>query len=172
VPLSLTVDDLLEYTAWQRGKWFDFFREQPSRLALSGGPHGDGRFGIVGDAVKHIFSAELRYVQRLRNVPLSDLAALDSTDLALLESLGNHSRGSLRQLLIEFPQQEWDSPREFIILTMRVVTTPKKIVVHTLMHEIRHWAQIATLCRINGDAPAFQDFLASPVWGETAQGTS
>jgi uncharacterized damage-inducible protein DinB len=163
--LSLSVDDLLEYTAWQRASWLAFFREDPSRLALSGGPHGDGRFSSVGDLVKHIFSAELRYVQRLRNMPLSDLTALDSTDLTLLETLGDDARRSLMQLLADFPEQEWDSSREFIILNFRVVTTPKKIVFHVLMHETRHWAQIGTLCRISGHTPDFQDFLASPVWG-------
>ena len=33
------------------------------------------------------------------------------------------------------------------------------------MHEIRHWAQIATLFRVNGLANGFQDFLFSPVLG-------
>lgn len=163
--LSLSVDDLLEYTAWQRARWFAFLGEQPGLLALSVGPHGDGRFTTVGDLVKHVFSAELRYVQRLKNMPLSDLTALDSTDLALLETLGEEARRSLKQLLADFPGQEWDSPREFMILNLRVVTTPKKIVFHVLMHEIRHWAQMGTLCRVSGHAPAAQDFLASPVWG-------
>jgi uncharacterized damage-inducible protein DinB len=165
VSLSLSAEDLLDYTAWQRTMWFAFFREHPGRLSLSGGPHGDGRFTTVGDLVKHVFSAELRYVQRLKNVPLSDLIALDSTDVTVLKTLADDSRRSLKELLAEFPAQEWDAPREFIILNFRVVTTPKKIVFHVLMHEVRHWAQLSTLCRVSGDAPKFQDFLASPVWG-------
>ena len=36
---------------------------------------------------------------------------------------------------------------------------------HVLMHEIRHWAQIATLLRLNGVAGEFHDFLFSPVLG-------
>jgi uncharacterized damage-inducible protein DinB len=164
-PLSLSIDDLLEYTDWQRAAWFAFFRENPSRLSLSGGPHGDGRFATIGDLAKHVLSAELRYVQRLNNVALSDFTAFDSTDLTFLETLSADSRRSLRQLLEDFPEQQWESPREFIILNRRVVTTPKKIVFHVLMHEVRHWAQIGTLCRVSGHAPQFQDFLASPVWG-------
>ena len=52
----------------------------------------------------------------------------------------------------------------FRILSYEVTATPKKIVVHVLLHEIRHWAQIATLCRVNGFVGEPQDFLASPVW--------
>ena len=44
---------------------------------------------------------------------------------------------------------------------------PKKIVMHVLMHEIRHWAQIATICRLNGLVTEWSDFLASPVGGGT-----
>jgi len=136
---------------------------------LSGGQHGDGRFTTVGDLVKHTFSAELRYVQRLKMMPLSDFTTLDSTDLSVLETLADQSRQALKQLLTDFPEQEWDAPREFVILNVRVLTTPKKIVFHVLMHEIRHWAQIGTLCRIGGHTPEFHDFLASPVWAGIAQ---
>jgi uncharacterized damage-inducible protein DinB len=43
--------------------------------------------------------------------------------------------------------------------------TPRKIVVHVLMHEIRHWAQIGTLFRLNGLSGEFHDFSFSPVLG-------
>jgi len=33
------------------------------------------------------------------------------------------------------------------------------------MHEIRHWAQIATLLRLQGLTDEFHDFLFSPVLG-------
>jgi uncharacterized damage-inducible protein DinB len=33
------------------------------------------------------------------------------------------------------------------------------------MHEIRHWAQIATLLRINGYPVDMHDFLFSPAMG-------
>ena len=46
-----------------------------------------------------------------------------------------------------------------------VTATPKKIVTHIMFHEIRHWAQIATLWRLNGLKEDFHDFLFSPVMG-------
>jgi uncharacterized damage-inducible protein DinB len=55
--------------------------------------------------------------------------------------------------------------RDFKILSYSLSASPKKIVVHVLMHEIRHWAQIATLLRLNGFKGDFHDFLFSPVLG-------
>ena len=43
--------------------------------------------------------------------------------------------------------------------------TPRKIVVHVVMHEIRHWAQIGTLFRLHGLTGELHDFLFSPVLG-------
>jgi DinB family protein len=42
--------------------------------------------------------------------------------------------------------------------------TPRKLVVHVLMHEIRHWAQIGTIFRLNGLTGEIHDFLFSPSW--------
>src|SRR2546430_11115824 len=39
----------------------------------------------------------------------------------------------------------------------------RKVVTHVVMHEIRHWAQIGTLLRVNGFVGDFHDFLGSPV---------
>jgi uncharacterized damage-inducible protein DinB len=163
----LTVDDLLEYTTWQRARWRAWFRDHPAALALSAGPHGDGRFASVGDLVKHVFSAEQRYVQRLNGQSLTDLAAIASDDIDAVFAAGETGRRTLVELLRDFHPDQWDSPREFVILGYDVTATPKKIVVHVLLHEVRHWAQIATLCRLNGLVAEFHDFLGSPVWGGT-----
>jgi uncharacterized damage-inducible protein DinB len=64
-----------------------------------------------------------------------------------------------------FPAQDWDAMQEFKLMNSILQATPKKIIVHTLMHEIRHWAQIATMLRLNGYKAEFHDFLFSPVLG-------
>jgi uncharacterized damage-inducible protein DinB len=43
-------------------------------LTTSAGPNGDGRFQSVGDVIRHIFSSEKRYIDRLSNRPLTDTA--------------------------------------------------------------------------------------------------
>ena len=162
---GLSFDDLLDYTDWQRGKWRAWFRDKPEALSLSTGDHADGRFTTVGEVIKHIFGAELRYVQRLEGEPLSDLAAVPADDVDELFCTGDETRQRLKQLLATMPGDAWEVPRQFTILSYQVTATPKKIVAHTLMHEVRHWAQLATVCRMNGHAVDPQDLLASPLWG-------
>ena len=165
VMLGLSFDDLIDYTEWQRAKWRAWFRDKPEALALSTGEHGDGRFTTVGEVVKHIFGAELRYVQRLKGEPLSDLAEVPADRVDDLFCKGDETRQRLKQLLASMSADDWEVPRQFIILSYQVTATPKKIIAHTLMHEVRHWAQLATVCRMSGHAADVQDLLASPLWG-------
>jgi uncharacterized damage-inducible protein DinB len=164
--IGVSVADLLEYTGWERAEWRKWLSEQPSSvLEITAGPHGDGRFAIIGDLIRHIFSAEKRYVERLLQQPLTDAASIPNKDAEALFQFGDLSRKEMRRLLETFPAEEWDRLREFKVLDFSVTATPRKIVVHTLMHEIRHWAQIATILRLNGLVAGFHDFLGSPVFG-------
>jgi uncharacterized damage-inducible protein DinB len=166
MPVGLSLNDLIEYTDWERGKWFDWLRERGDQvLKISAGPHGDGRFESVGELVRHIFSAEKRYVERLSGRSLTDTASVPNDNIEALFQFGRQSRNEFAELVEAFPSQEWDTPKDFKILNFSVRTTPKKIVAHVLMHEIRHWAQIATLLRLNGLPGELHDFLASPVMG-------
>ena len=163
--IGMTGEELLEYTAWERERWRAWFAANRQALQVSTGPHGDGRLTTVGDIVKHVFSAELRYVQRLTDQPLTDLSAVAGDDPDALFAKGDETRRAFRHLLQSFPEEGWDTRRDLQIAGYQVTTTARKIAVHVLMHEIRHWAQVATLCRLNGFACELHDFLASPVWG-------
>jgi uncharacterized damage-inducible protein DinB len=164
--IGLSLNELMEYTEWERSKWYDSPRHRgDNALAISAGPHGDSRFQSVGDLVKHIFSAEKRYVDRLSNRPLTDPASIPNDNLEGLFQFGGRSRKDLREFVEMSPAEDWDVPREFNILNNFLRATPRKIIVHVLMHEIRHWAQIATMLRLNGLVEEFHDFLFSPVLG-------
>lgn len=166
--INLSLNDLMDYTEWERQKWYDRLQQYGERvLKISAGPHGDGRFETVGDWVRHIFSAEKRYVERLSGQPLTDSASVPNDSIEALFRFGQLSRKGLKELVEKFPAQEWDAPRELKFANLKIVgeATPMKIVIHILMHEIRHWAQIATLLRLNGLRGEFHDFLASPVMG-------
>ena len=164
--LNLSLKELIDYTDWERQKWYDWLRLQDEQvLKISAGPHGDGRFGTVGELVRHMFSAEKRYVERLSDRPLSDTASVPNDNVEALFRFGQQSRKELKEFVETFPAQKWDTLMDFKILSYFLKATPKKIVVHILIHEIRHWAQIATLFRLNGYAGEFHDFLFSPVMG-------
>jgi uncharacterized damage-inducible protein DinB len=156
----------MDYTEWERRKWHQRFRRDGDEvLQISVGPHRDGRFERLGDWVRHIFTSELRYVERLTGRPLTDPASIPNDNIEALFEFSQRSRRELKQLIETFPALEWDAPKDFTILNYHVTVTPKKIITHTLLHEVRHWAQIATLLRLNGVVDESHDFLSSPVMG-------
>jgi uncharacterized damage-inducible protein DinB len=164
--VNLTLDDLLDYTAWERQKWHEWFLQRGDEvLKMSAGPHGDGRFTSVGDLIKHIFSAEKRYADRLSGRALTDTSTLPNDNIEALFEFSQQSRTALKELVETFPAQDWDVPQEHKIQNNVLTATPRKIVVHVLLHEIRYWAQIAALLRLNGLVDEFHDFLFSPVLG-------
>lgn len=166
MPVHLSLSDLMDYTDWERQKWHERLRQQGDAvLKTSIGPHGDGRFATVGDLVRHIFSAERRYVERLLNRPLTDTGSVPADNLKAVFQFGDESRKDLKKFVEEFPAEAWDVPFEFKLMNSVLRVTPKKIIVHVLVHEMRHWAQIATLLRLNGMTGEFHDFLFSPAMG-------
>jgi uncharacterized damage-inducible protein DinB len=166
MPVALNLTDLMDYTDWERQKWHDWLKQQgDDALKISAGPHGDGRFSTVGDLIKHIFSAEKRYVDRLSDRPLTDPASIPNDTVEGLFLFSRRSRKDLRQFIDTYPAQKWDAMMEFDFMGGILRATPKKIATHVLLHEIRHWAQIATLFRLTGLKGEFHDFLGSPVFG-------
>ena len=115
--------------------------------------------------VRHIFSAEKRYIDRLSNRPLTDTASISNARVEALFEFGRQSRKDLKEFIETFPTQDWDVMQDFSLMNNFLKATPRKLVVHVLMHEIRHWAQIGTLLRLNGLKGEFHDFLFSPVLG-------
>jgi len=166
MPVGITMNDLLDYSDWERRKWFDWMSDRGNGvLTVSTGLHGDGRFATVGELVRHIFSAEKRYVERLSQRPITDTSTIPTDNIEALCQLAEQSRRELKEFIESLPAADWDEPREFRLMNIIVTATPKKIVTHILFHEIRHWAQIATLWRLNGLKEDFHDFLFSPVMG-------
>lgn len=164
--ITLSLSELIEYSDWERNKWHDWFQQRGDDVLTIGvGPNGDGRFQTISDLVRHLFSAEKRYIDRLSNRPLTHTAPIPNNNVEALFQFGSQIRADLREFVRGFPAQDWDVPRDFTLMNNFLRATPRKIVVHVLMHEIRHWAQVGTLFRINGLTGEFHDFLFSPVLG-------
>ena len=163
--MQIDVNVLMNYTDWEREKWREWLGQHSESLKTSVGPHGDNRFQTVGDVVKHIFSAETRYVERLSEKALTDTASFPNDNLEALFGFGQQSRKGLAEFIGTFADEQWDVLRDFDFFGNLLKATPKKMIIHVLLHEVRHWAQIATLFRLNGLKVEFHDFLFSPVLG-------
>jgi uncharacterized damage-inducible protein DinB len=164
--LNLSLNDLLSYTDWEREKWHAWLLERGDQiLRIKIGEHGDGRFQILGDLVRHIFSAEKRYVERLFGRPLTDTSTVSTEKIDEIFCFGAESRRQLREFIATFPHDQWDVSQKFKIVNSSISATPRKIIMHVVLHEVRHWAQVATFLRLNGLPGDFHDFLFSPVMG-------
>ncbi|MGD0991281.1 MAG: DinB family protein [Gemmatimonadales bacterium] len=169
MPFAFEFAHLLAYTEWDRAQWEAWFKQQgPPALAVGLGPNGDGKVNTVGELVRHIFAAELRYVQRVRGVPLMDPSTVAADDVEALFAFGRQSRAALRALLAELPDERWDVPQEIQIGSHKRAVTPKTMIVQAVTHEIRHWAQMATLLRTSGRKTGPHDFLVSGVFDSQA----
>ena len=163
--LAFTLDDLLAYSDWERSQWHEWFRDQgSSALAVDLGPNNTGRMRNVGELVRHIFSAEKRYVERCLQLPLTDPSAVAADDLEAIFAFGRESRRALRDLLASFPDSEWDAGREMSFGTHSRVVTSRKMILQAVTHELRHWAHVAAFVRQAGYKPGFHDLIASPLF--------
>jgi uncharacterized damage-inducible protein DinB len=166
VTSPIDVRDLVAYTGWQRGVWQQWFAHNGAdALGVTTGSNGDGRFPTVGSVIRHIFSAELRYLQRIAGLPLTDASSVPTDDPVALFDFGSLGRARFVVLLETLPPASWDTPLEFPLLNGTARANPRKIILHVLIHEIRHWAQVATLLRLQGWVPERLDLLLSPVLG-------
>jgi uncharacterized damage-inducible protein DinB len=165
MPIAFTIEDLLAYSDWERAQWHKWFREQgPGTLAVDLGAHNEGRIRNIGELVRHIFSAEKRYVERCLQLALTDASTISADDLDALFAFGVDSRRALRELLASFPDAEWEASREMSIGTHSRTVTPRKMVLQAITHELRHWAQVAAFLRQAGYKPGFHDLIASPLF--------
>ncbi len=163
--IAFTFDDLLAYSDWERNEWHRWFRENgPGALAVDLGPNNTGRIKNVGELVRHIFSAEKRYVERCLQVPLTDTTAVPADDVEDLFAFGAESRRALRELLASFPDSQWDAPREMSFGTHSWTVTSRKMIFQAATHELRHWAHVAAFVRQAGYKPGFHDVIASPLF--------
>src|SRR3954471_16434240 len=156
---------LLDYTEWDRAQWEAWFQSQGrDALAVDLGANADGRIGHVGQLVRHIFSAEQRYVDRIQEMPITDTSAVPADEVERLFDFGRQTRGRLRHLVDSFPAERWELGRELTFGPHTRTITPKSMLVQSVTHEIRHWAQLATLLRLVGRPTGVHDFLLSGVF--------
>ncbi len=149
--MHLDFDELVRYTQEERDKWRAWFAKHPDALAVDVQP--GGRYPTVGSLIDHIFLVERRHLQRLRNAPLDTQTGLSGHHAAPLFDYGASVRRELDQFASELDEDVADEPRTFTVQGGDFVLTPRKLLFHCLLHETRHWAQIALSVRRSGLEP-------------------
>ena len=149
--------EFLRYTQEERDKWRRWFVEHPDAMELEVQP--GSRFPTVGALIDHIFLVERRHLQRLQEAPPDTTTGLSGRHAPPLFDYGASVRRELEQFAADLDDDVADQPRSFTVQTGDFVLTPRKLLFHCLLHETRHWAQIALAIRRAGLEPPGQHDL-------------
>jgi|SRR5579862_284076 len=160
--LALSMDEFLAYTAGERVKWEHWFRVHPP-AALEASVQRGARFATVWALMDHIFIVEKRHTQRLMQVsPLAEETGVAAMDAPALFAYGRAAHEQLTAYVASLSDADASRVREFVMLTRTYSLTPRKLLFHIQIHEVRHWAQIAAALRNAGfEPPGEHDLLFS-----------
>jgi uncharacterized damage-inducible protein DinB len=151
MPPSITFEELVRYTNMERDKWRHWFAGHAAAVEAPVQP--GGRLPTVGKLIDHIFLVERRHLQRLTSQPLSNTTGLTGNNAPPLFDYGASVRRELEQYAADLGDEEIDTVREFVVRDQTYPMTPRKLLFHILLHETRHWAQIALAVRLAGFEP-------------------
>jgi uncharacterized damage-inducible protein DinB len=158
--MHITFDELLRYTGEERDRWRRWFAERPDAVGIP--VHPGGRFPTAGMLIDHIFLAERRHLQRLTGATLSESTGLTGSNAPPLFDYGASVRRELEQFAQDLDGDLADEVRTFSIRDRDWPMTIRKLLFHVLLHETRHWAQIALAVRLAGhEPPGDHDLLFS-----------
>jgi uncharacterized damage-inducible protein DinB len=159
--ITLEFEEFLRYTQEERDKWRAWFSAHPDAMEIEMQP--GGRYPTVGSLIDHIFLVERRHLQRLRSAPLDARTGLSGRHAPPLFDYGASVRRELEQYVGELDEDIAREPRTFTVQSGGdFVLTPRKLLFHCLLHETRHWAQIAlAIRRANLEPPGNHDLFYS-----------
>lgn len=159
---GLSFGELLDYASEETNHWRDWFAKNPAALDVACDIAGTKS---VREVVLHIVVVQVRYAERLLNLPITEYAEVGSKSANELFTLAHKSAEDLRSFAVAANDADWDGTLTFPTRSAGTLTASRrKIFVHALLHGIRHWAQLATLLRQKGYAQDWpHDFIFSKV---------
>jgi uncharacterized damage-inducible protein DinB len=159
---GLSFGELLDYSAEESNHWRDFFAQHPDALDV---PCDIAGTKTVRELVLHIVIVQMRYAERLLNMPITEYESLEGKPGEELFVLGHKSLEDLRSFAIAANDADWDGLLTFPTRSAGEFTASRrKIFIHALLHGVRHWAQLSTHLRQKGYKQDWMhDFLASGV---------
>lgn len=159
---TLELGALAAYVDGETERWRAWFESAPPEVLEL--PLGPGAEGTVRTLVKHVFAVELRYAQRLLGEPVSAYEELADGTVAELWAIHAAAAALRDRYLRQATPEALD--RVLVSDTRRlgrIESRAHTVVVHTFIHGIRHWAQIAAVLRAHGHGGLWEhDWIASP----------
>ena len=156
--LELSFHELLQYTNDEREKWRRWLQSHPEAIDVALQP--ESRVPTVGKLIDHVFLIERRCLQQLTGDRLSEATGLTGNNAPPLFDYGASVRRELEQFARVAEDEDDDELRSIVVQQQTLSVSPRKILFHLLIHEIRHWAQIALAVRLAGFTPPGDHDLA------------
>jgi uncharacterized damage-inducible protein DinB len=153
---TLSAGDLLAWLEKTSNGWRQLFTTNPELLAI---PCDIMAVQTVAQLVQHIVAVELRYAERLSELPATDYANIPFESAESLYATHDRAIALYRELLAS--DIDWNSQMEFTTRAMGPARCMRKTVLfHAILHGVRHYAQLATIVRQHGIKPGWgMDYL-------------
>ena len=157
---ALTFKQLFDWRDEEAKKWRAFFEQNQQALEL---PCGVAQAKDIREMLLHIFAVDLRYAERLRGEDVTAFEAFTNATAQDLFETGDRASLLLREYAEGATEEELDQELEFTTRTAGTLkASRRKILIHTVMHGMRHWAQLASMLREKGMKTDWQhDYLAT-----------
>jgi uncharacterized damage-inducible protein DinB len=158
---GLSLNELLDYSDHERAKWKAWVQADSARLNM---PFQAGaRFPTVWSLLEHIFLVERRHLARLEGGTPPDSTGVAPGDVPALFEYADTVRADLRQYVAGLDDTEAASTFSFSIPSATFTVSRRKLAAHILLHEMRHWAQVAYAARVAEiQPPGEHDLLFFP----------
>jgi uncharacterized damage-inducible protein DinB len=137
--------DLLAYSADETSHWKRWFAEHPAALDLQCDVSGAG---TVRKLIHHIFATELFFANHLHGLPRIDFERRGSGTLDELFSISEEAHLKLKQFLDQATTEDWATLKPLGFRDLN--TTPRKMLIQTILHGVHHRGQLATFLRQQG----------------------
>jgi uncharacterized damage-inducible protein DinB len=149
VNVSVDLEELIAYSEYERGRWREWFAADPQRLSIPFQP-GD-RFPDIGSLLDHVFLVERRHLSRLQGATVPDSSGIGERTVEALFGYGIAVRADFRRYLDALA-----NPAEIMTVKLPQLSlemSRRKLATHIVLHEIRHFAQLAYAARVASHAP-------------------
>jgi uncharacterized damage-inducible protein DinB len=146
---TLTTTELIAWIEKTSAGWRKLLSAHPELLPM---PCDIMGVQSVAQLLQHIVAVELRYAERLADLPVSDYANIPFDSVESIYATHDRAIAILQQLFAS--DIDWSQSIEYMTRTMGPARSVRKtILFHALFHSIRHYAQLATLARQHGIKP-------------------
>jgi uncharacterized damage-inducible protein DinB len=145
VSFSVGYEPLLDYSDHDRRKWRAWLAADPRRLEIP--VQAGGRFPTIGALLDHIFLVERRHLCRLEGGTPPDATGIPPGDWQRLFDYADLVRADLRRYAADVDEEIGSQVLTWRFLEREYTMSRRRLMTHIVLHEIRHFAQIALAAR-------------------------